>query len=66
MKHACALTAAVDRRSPLSIALERRARIAEVLSRSSGQGFDARRIHADLRAVEREIQRLKAESEQLD
>lgn len=52
-----------DGRGPLAIALERRERIGEALQRARANGFDERRIRADLAKIEQEIERLQSENE---
>ena len=54
------LMARFDGGSALEIALQRRASIRLLLAEAKAQGFDARRLRADLRAIDAEIRQLQA------
>jgi hypothetical protein len=52
--------AVLDGGNALEIALQRRERIRLLLGQAKAQGFDARRLRADLAAINAEIQQLQA------
>ena len=54
------LMARFDHGNALEIALQRRASIQLLLAQAKAQGFDARRLRADLAAINAEIQQLQA------
>jgi hypothetical protein len=52
--------AILDGGNALEIALQRRASIRLLLAQARSNGFDVRRLRADLRAIEGEIRQLQA------
>ena len=52
--------AVLDGGNALEIALQRRDSIRLLLRQAKAQGFDARRLRADLRAIDAEIRQLQA------
>ena len=56
------LMARFDHGNALEIALQRRASIRLLLAQAKANGFDARRLRADLAAINAEIQQLKTRS----
>jgi hypothetical protein len=54
------LMARLDHGNALEIALQRRESIRLLLGQAKAQGFDVRRLRADLRAIEGEVRQLQA------
>jgi len=58
--------ALLEQRDALQIARQRRERIKQALAQAAANGFDTRRLRADLRAIEAEIRKLQPTNEEFE